>query len=176
MVSSELVLLCCERLLLDDLIVLGLCDLFTDLFEVLTLEHHGFNLFNLKVEGLVDILLHLSSFFCLLDLLFCLSLELFVVFDAFPYQQVNVDFCLPNGGGLGFHDLLSTTQKRVFKLLLVQICVLAGGCLALNHDLVKFELDSLSSHYLLFYAVLANKPIDVDLFLLADPIRTIHRL
>jgi hypothetical protein len=50
------------------------------------------NLLNLKVEGLVDILLHLSSFLGLLDLLICLALELLVVFDAFPNQQVNVDF------------------------------------------------------------------------------------
>lgn len=93
LVSSELVLLCCcESLLLDDLIVLGLRDSLTYLFEVLTLEHHGFNLLNLKVEGLVDILLHLSSFLGLLDLLICLALELLVVFDAFPNQQVNVDF------------------------------------------------------------------------------------
>ena len=83
-----------KSLLLDDRLTLSLCYLLAHLFKVLTLEHHCLNLLDLKIQSLVDIVLLLASFFGQLYLSFGLTLEFFVIFDAFPDQEVNIDLRL----------------------------------------------------------------------------------
>ena len=55
------------------------------------------------------------------------------------------------------------------------MCTLLDNSLLDNH-LIKLQLDSLPLHDLLFDSALGDKPIDVDLFCLPDPVSPVHCL
>jgi hypothetical protein len=99
-----------------------------------------------------------------------------MILNTLVDEFVNINFFLLDKFKFGFHDLFSSVQQNRLKLIFIHVFHGLMSKTILDNDLVKFQLDCLSFNDSLLYAISADQPIDIHLFLLSNSMCSVHSL